>query len=703
MAGVLNELPRLREDLQLQRSSSTHSGSPTWLIVDIWSGKYFQISFEVFQLLSLWSDSKTVAELSAKVEARFMRRPSHVEIAKIAEFLQQKHLVQAASDWKKLASMNAARPAWYKSAFHKYLFFKLPLFRPQSLLLATYPFVSFFMTKAFVVTLIFLSVLGAYLTLRQWDQFIATFPFGFTFAGIVTSALSVVVIKSLHELGHAYTAVRYGCHVRTAGIAFMALVPMLYTDVTDAWKLPSRRHRIHIDMAGIYVEVAVAGLCLFFWAFLPDGPVRSAVFVLATVSIFMSVIVNLNPFMRFDGYFVLADLIGVPNLQPRGFDLLRYQIRRFLFASSEQPPEVFTPTLHASIVAYAIVTAVYRFFLYIGIAALVYHFVIKLVGIMLLIGEVWYFILAPVWRETREWWKMRSKLFANRHSKIVTAVAIVTLGSLFYPWSSTVSTPAMLQADEVKAIYAQHNGRLSELAVSSGEQVSPQSLLFRIEDSEIAAEQRIAAAEVELRRQKLRGVSANADALANRQIILKELELYEQRLLALKDKKAQLELRSPIHGVVASIDSSLYQGTNVGIGQMLALVVSEGGQRTQGYISAQDVARIAPGAVAWFIPDDISMSAIEMTVSDISSASVDTIDLPHLASTQGGEVAVNIDANGVLKPVQPMYRISSIADRLDQKVPKTQRGTLLVTGTKESVATRIFRQVAGVLVRESGF
>ena len=201
----------------------------------------------------------------------------------------------------------------------------------------------------------------------------------------------------------------------------------------------------------------------------------------------------------------------------------------------------------------------------------------------------------------------------------------------------------------------------------------------------------------------MRGVSSNADVLNNRLTILKELELYEQRALALEDRETQLELRSPIKGVVASVDSSLYQGTNVGNGQLLALIVSESGQRTQGYISAQDVARVAPGAPALFIPDDISMGTIEMTVSDISSVSIEVIDLPHLASTQGGDVAANIDANGSLKPVLPMYRITSIGNQLAQKVTKTQRGTLLVAGTKESIAERVFRQVASVIVRESGF
>ncbi|NHW78486.1 site-2 protease family protein, partial [Escherichia coli] len=78
-------------------------------------------------------------------------------------------------------------------------------------------------------------------------------------------------VKSLHELGHAFTAARYGLHVPAMGVAFMVLAPILYTDVTDAWRLSSRRQRMAIHAAGVIVELALASIALFAWALLPDG------------------------------------------------------------------------------------------------------------------------------------------------------------------------------------------------------------------------------------------------------------------------------------------------------------------------------------------------------------------------------------------------------------------------------------------------
>ena len=146
----------------------------------------------------------------------------------------------------------------------------------------------------------------------------------FTFEGALVSVAAVILVKSLHEMGHGYMAYRYGCHVPTMGLAFMTFVPMLYTDITDAWKLSSRRERLMIDSAGIQVEIVLGMLCLFLWSFLPDGALRSAVFVTATVSWVMSLMINLSPLMRFDGYFIFSDLAG--NAQSARTNLCAFQI-----------------------------------------------------------------------------------------------------------------------------------------------------------------------------------------------------------------------------------------------------------------------------------------------------------------------------------------------------------------------------------------
>jgi len=154
--------------------------------------------------------------------------------------------------------------------------------------------------------------------------------------GVFLYALTLFFVKMLHELGHAYTARHYGLRVPTMGLAFLIFWPMFYTDNSDAWKLRKRTSRMAIAGAGTLVELGLAVPATFLWSFLPDGPLRSACFLIAATTWISSLLINLNPFLRFDGYYLLSDFLNVPNLQARAFALGKWHLRRFL-AGIESP------------------------------------------------------------------------------------------------------------------------------------------------------------------------------------------------------------------------------------------------------------------------------------------------------------------------------------------------------------------------------
>jgi len=172
------------------------------------------------------------------------------------------------------------------------------------------------------VFIFIIGLIGLFFTARQWDQFTTTFMHFFTLEGFIFYAITLTLIKALHELGHAYTARHFGVRVPIIGVAFLVMFPILYTDTTDAWRLTDKRKRLLIDSGGIIVELSIAAISLFLWSFLPDGPARSAAFFAATTSWVLSLMVNLNPCMRFDGYYLLGDLFGIQNMQARGFELV---------------------------------------------------------------------------------------------------------------------------------------------------------------------------------------------------------------------------------------------------------------------------------------------------------------------------------------------------------------------------------------------
>ena len=296
----------------------------------------------------------------------------------------------------------AARPAWVMWLMHHYLFFQIPLLRPDRFLRATLPFVNWLYSRTVAWAIGGIGLIGLYLVSRQWNTFVATALHFFTLRGLALYILCLAFVKIFHELGHAYTAMRYGCRVPTIGIAMVVMVPMLYSDTSDAWKLTSRRQRAAIGAAGMVVECALAALAIFAWNFLEDGMARSLVFIVATTSLMVGAAINLSPLMRFDGYYVLSDWLGIPNLQDRAFAFGRWQLRRLLFGLDRPMPEPVNAARRRFFICFAWAVWAYRFVIFLGIALMVYHYFFKLLGLILFAIEIGWFIVFPLVRRTED-------------------------------------------------------------------------------------------------------------------------------------------------------------------------------------------------------------------------------------------------------------------------------------------------------------
>ena len=247
-------LPRLREDLELRGGEAHGEHSSDWLIYDPLRHKYIQLNQETFAVLSLWRTHTTAASLVEAASKNLGHALDIQEIDKLATFLDYTQLTEdgSASGWRQqVAAANKGHHSPIMWLVHNYLFFKFPLVSPEPFLRATLPFVAaFYGTR--VQSAVFISgLVGLYLVSREWDTFILEARGLGSLSGIASFAAVLFVVKAFHELGHAYTAVKYGCRVPAIGLAFMMLTPMLYTDVTDAWRLSDRKKRLAIDVAGV--------------------------------------------------------------------------------------------------------------------------------------------------------------------------------------------------------------------------------------------------------------------------------------------------------------------------------------------------------------------------------------------------------------------------------------------------------------------
>jgi putative peptide zinc metalloprotease protein len=696
-------LPPLREDLQILRAGPSYSGAPGWVLHDPVSNRFFKLGYEAFQLVSLWNAAKTREGLDAALMERYGRTANEAEFSALLRLLEEGELFAdpPSGGWRSLHATATRRRGWFMSAVHNYLFFKIHLVRPQRFLALAWPSVRPLFTLNFLILMALIAAIGLLLVSRQWDVFARTFSYVFTLEGAAVSIVSLILVKSLHELGHAFMAHRFGCKVPSMGIAFLVLAPMLYTDVSDTWRLKSRYRRMLVDAAGMLTELCIAALALLLWVFLPDGPLRSAAFVLATVGWVLSLVINASPLMRFDGYYMLADFLGVENLQDRAFAHLRWRLRRLLFATGEEPPESFPRRLDIILTVYAIATTIYRLLLYIAIALLVYHFFFKLAGVILFVVEIAFFIVRPIWLELKEWWHMRRPILTSARTYVSLAVSIVALGLFLMPFATRISAPALLQPENFARLFPEEAGRIAKVHVRNGDRVREGDLLVEIAAPEIAQARRLNEVKKQLAETRLARIGADPRDLEERGVIEKELASLAEVFAGLARREAALEIRAPFAGRVADLNTLLREGRWIARNEVLGVIIGGEGAVARGYVQGDDLGRLSADAKALFVPDDLTQTAVPMALKDVAVGGAEAIDIAQLTSVANGPIAVEPNERRQLVPAAAQYAILAVAGADVAMPAQTRRGVLLLDGKPESLASRVWRQVLKVLVREA--
>ncbi len=701
----LARLPALREELKLIPGRKNADGEQSWRIYDPLQHRYIEVDGLTVEMLALWHSVNDAEALRTELEETRNVSLSIDSINELIKFAHDNYLTADPlhGEWKSLSGKSGrAQQGWAKWLLHNYLYFRVPLAKPQEFLVSTLPAVTFLFQRRVHIALACFGVTGIYLVSRQWDQFVNTFQHFFTVSGAMWFALILFIVKGLHELGHAYTAVRLGCQVPAMGVAFMMMTPMLYTDVTDAWRLTSRRKRMAIDFAGIAVELMIACLATFFWSFLPEGKLKSLAFLLATSSLLMSLVINLSPFMRFDGYFILADLVGIPNLQPRAFAVARWRLRETLFAIKAPCPEDMPPAKLFALSAYAWATWIYRFLLYLGIAALVYAYFFKALGVILFVVEVVVFLVNPVLAEIREWGKMKPAIVGSRRSFVSAGVALAVLAAAVLPWSTRVEIPVVVEPFELARVYPPRPAKVSAVHAQRGATVAAGTLLVSLTSDDLEHEIRVVRTEMARIKAKLARLTADDVDRENSAISRRELAVLTAKFQGLQKEKSELEIKAPIAGTLIEFNSELHPGRTISQKDMIVLIGGQRGLAARGYVAEKDLWRLKNGDKGRLVPENGLRQSFQISLRDISLAGARQIEIADLASVNGGKIAVQPGSKHQLVPIAAHYAVTLEIEGPIGNPDTRFRGVAHIKGKAESFAAQIGREIARVLIRESG-
>ncbi len=703
--GVDKPLPVLRLDLEIFSGPREEDGSPTYIVHDPVVNAFNKIGWEEAMVLMRLREGQTLFSLMRELNRQTTLRVKPDEITDLCEDAQQHGLTENTLT-RPVEELLVAHKAKKKSLFgwltQHYLYFRIPLVRPDVLLENLLPMARILVSKMALMLYSLAGLIGLFFLTQRFETYVSTFFYFYNFKGLAAFTCVMIVLKTAHELGHALVAKHYGLSVPTMGVAFMLFFPVAYSDVTDAWRLRKRRERLQITLAGIEVELTVGALAMAGWGISQPGIFNSICFILSSTSLISTLLVNLNPAMRYDGYYILSDLWGIDNLSQQAGQFTKWFLRRLLLGLDAPCPINTSGKRKLQMVAYCLYAWHYRFFLYLGIAALVYHKFTKPVGIVLFFLEIVIFILHPVAREIDMLRKQRHRISINLRLLLTAFIVLLLIGWTVTALPRKAKAPAVFLPADSQTIYTYKSGQVTDVLKHRGDTVAPGDVLVITRSDKLQTDIDTLTITVSQLRSSLEDIIKNNDRLGMVPEVKKQLDSAEDALAGLKAQQEQLTIKATIAGVVAELDELVRPGSYIKKNQVIGKIVAAEGRRIDAFVSETDVAHMILGKQIMFYPQDRSkrVPGVIAGTNPIREGSVETMDIGSLAIKTLPLVKDSFTDRMIF--VESYYKI-----QITPLLTKNSNLRLGTSGyihyhtTRQSLAVRFIEYCYAVFIRES--
>jgi len=685
---------RVRPDLKARKQR--YQGRVYWVVKEPVGLQYYRFEEEEFAILQMLDGQSSLEDIAEQFEAEFP--PQTIRVEELQNFVGMLHrsglvLTDASGQGVQLKQRrDERRRKEIISSVSNVLAFRFRGFDPERILNTIYPWVSWFFTVPAMIVCIALATAALTLVTVQFDVFQSRLPsFQNFFAAqnwlLIGGVLGVT--KVIHEFGHGLSCKHFGGECHEMGVMFLVLTPCLYCNVSDSWMLPNRWHRAAIGAAGMYVEVVIASVCTFIWWFSEPGFLNYLCLNVMFVSSVSTILFNANPLLRYDGYYILSDVMEIPNLRQKATKILSQKLGNWCLGL-EEPEDPFLPKRNQALFAlYTVASFLYRWVILLSILYFLNKvfepYGLKVIGQMIAVASLWGLVAMPL-QKVYKFFKVPGRMSkvkkVRMYATLLLLVGFVS-GVLFIPFPSSVLCDFELQPRGAASVYVEVEGTLKEILIEPGQHVETGEVLARLENIDLQIE--IA----QLRGQK-DATRAQLDSLRvmrfqNEQASL-QLDLAQERYDSLskqleqklKDAK-RLELIAPTAGTIipppyrresttderlelASWSGSPLKQKNIG-----ATLVPDGSQNlfcqigdpdrwdAVFVIGQRDLDLVTEGQEVRLMFEQSPYYVFVSTVQYLATRELDALP-PQLASTSGGPVPAQTNPDGTVVPLTTSYQ-----------------------------------------------
>jgi putative peptide zinc metalloprotease protein len=568
------------------------------------------------------------------------------------------HFEMAADSSKLFERYRKRRQREIKSKLMSIMFIRIPLFDPDPLLKRILPVFRHLISP--IGALLWLVVVAAAIKLVV-DRFdMATSQVQGILApdNLFLLYTGMVVVKTLHEFGHALVCRRFGGEVHTMGVMLLIFTPLPYMDATSSWSFRSRWQRALVGGAGMLTEVFIAALATFVWAQTGPGGPHALAYNMMFIASVSTVVFNANPLLRFDGYYILSDLLDIPNLTTRSKKHLRHLVECYSFGYKDSFSPAQSPKEAFWLTVFGVLSGIYRVVVFAGIILFVADKFL-LAGLLMALICVISWGIVPLYRlivylaSSPRLTRTRARAVAVSAGVLVLLVAFLAV----WPFPNRFRAPGVIESVRYVKVINTAPGYIKTVLVPSGARVRAGTGLIELEDRELDLE--IEATEAQraetlaMQRRALRLETADLEP------IRKRLEAVESKLKDLEKQRDSLLVRTRQSGIwVAPLVKDMV-ATWVPRGTMVGEIVNREAFRFSAVVSQDEAADLFNGQIQKVEVRIHGEGGQNLDVDGLKIIPYQQDQLPSAALgwSGGGEVSVSVEDGTGLRATEPFFQI----------------------------------------------
>ncbi len=569
--------PRIKVHAQIHRHQ--YRGELWYVLQDHLTGKVFRFTPIAYRVIGMMNGRHSVQKLWEKVSQEYSDdAPTQVEMVQLLSRLYEADvlLCDVEPDTRELLLRSRkSEKSSRKVKFSNPFYFRLPLLDPDLFLERTVRYVKYVYTLPGLLLCVF--IIGTALVQAgiNWDELTRNLADRvFAKDNLIILLIIYPFVKGLHELSHGYAVKRWGGEVHEMGIMFLVFMPIPYVDASSSAVFPRRRQRLTVGAAGIAVEMLLASFAMFIWLSMEPGLLRAAAYNIILIGGVSTLLFNGNPLLRYDGYYILADLLNIPNLAQRSMQYLGYLINRYVFGNSRIETPNMAPGERFWLFFYGITSFCYRIFIY-GAIILFVAGKFYIFGVLLALWGGFSFIILPLYK------KIQTLLSApvhqaNRNRIILVIVSVITcllllLFLLPFPYHSR--TEGVVWVPEDAQVRSNTAGIVAEIHAQANGNVAKNEVLIECRDPFLSTQIKIF--QSRLKEYELRYNAAYATDKVQASILQEEIIGIRERLSRAEERLAEMLITSPAEGMFVLPQAADLKGRFIEQGELLGYVLKQ--------------------------------------------------------------------------------------------------------------------------------